>query len=192
MKYLFFSFLFLVPFFTLASGESYNASTNPLEYTCGTSDSIEIYNLTADEYVVGYADTDIGNCDGLPIPLIEGNSYEGNILLNSIVTLSIEPFIAVAQNSLPASITAVGGRILVFNGITDYSNEMIIVVLSVVGVIVGFFVLRQGLRFFNDGVVMSDGDGGYHRYGGDKQKVYEDRINSGKNKFYNDDDMIHL
>jgi len=43
--------------------------------------------------------------------------------------------------------TASATRALVTDGITSYSTEMLVIVGAVVGIIVGFFVLRAGLRW---------------------------------------------
>jgi len=90
--------LLCLPGLSYASGESYNSSSNPFEYTCGTSDSIEVYDLTADNYLPGYSDSDYDNC-GASIPLTPGNEYEGAIRSFNTVTLSIDPFTAVSLSS---------------------------------------------------------------------------------------------
>lgn len=105
--------IIIFPLGVYASGESYNASTNPFEYDCGTSNSIEIYDITADGYLPGYSDSDYDNC-GASISLLEGNEYEGNIRNNDTVTLSIGQFTAVASGGSSGDFSAT-----VISGVSD-------------------------------------------------------------------------
>jgi len=72
-------------------------------------------------------------------------------------------------------------RVIVTDGIAEYSTEMLVIVGSVLVVIVGFFVLRHGLR------MMADID-----IGRGSEQRYEDKINSGRNRNYDDQEMIKI
>jgi hypothetical protein len=72
-----------------AFASTFNINTNPFVYSCGSADTVELYEYETDT-------TTFYQC-GDNINLIEGYQYEGNFLNGVNVITEIPPFIAIAS-----------------------------------------------------------------------------------------------